>query len=58
MHRDWCGSKCALCAHPCCIDVGIPCSPDCELLGEDGEPIDHKLCIEAGCDAIEDEEDE
>lgn len=49
MHKDWCGKTCADCAHPCFLDESIPCSPDCEHLGPNGETS----CIEClACDAL------
>jgi len=52
MHKLWCGNSCADCENPCALDESIPCSPDCENLGEDGEPIDLLVCKKAGCDAL------
>ena len=54
-HMDWCGKPCAECTYPCKLDESMPCSPDCELLGEYGYPIDRAKCREVGCDAIIDE---
>jgi len=34
------------------VDEAMPCSPDCELLGEDGEMLDYRRCLDAGCDVI------
>ena len=48
MHKEWCGNKCADCVRPCVLDTLIPCSPDCECLGENGER-NHKEC--ETCDA-------
>jgi len=46
MHRLWCGRPCADCENPCKLDESIPCSPDCELLGKNGEwtHIECKKC--------------
>ena len=57
-HAEWCGKcKCGDCElarnNKCSLDLSMPCSPSCELLGEDGYPIDHAKCKKAGCDAIE-----
>ena len=51
--EGWCGKSCAECANPCQLDESMPCSPSCELLGEDGTPIDDEECIAIGCDAYE-----
>ena len=49
MHKDWCGKTCADCAHPCSLDESMPCSPDCEHLGPNGETN----CAECQeCDAL------
>lgn len=49
MHKDWCGKPCCECENPCALDETIPCSPDCEHLGENGETD----CAECKrCDAI------
>ena len=53
MHKEWCGFPCGYCEKPCCVDESIPCSPDCEMLGEDGSPIDIEACLRNGCDAYE-----
>ena len=37
MHKNWCGEVCESCETPCELDKDIPCSPDCEELGENGE---------------------
>lgn len=37
MINGWCGARCSECANPCRLDEKIPCSPDCEFLGEHGE---------------------
>lgn len=37
MHKDWCGKPCSECQNPCELDKSIPCSPDCECLGANGE---------------------
>ena len=37
MHKDWCGKSCCDCTKPCKLDESIPCSPDCEHLGANGE---------------------
>ena len=37
MHKDWCGKPCYKCTKPCRLDESIPCSPDCEHLGANGE---------------------
>lgn len=47
-HKDWCGKPCCECKQPCMLDEIMPCSPDCELLGENGMP-DAVKCV--GCDA-------
>ena len=49
MHKGWCGKPCCDCEHPCALDESIPCSPDCECLGENGE-TDCEECKQ--CDAI------
>ncbi len=49
MHRDWCGKSCCECEHPCKLDEEIPCSPDCDFLGENGETT-HEAC--RSCDAL------
>ena len=51
MHKDWCGKPCTDCAHPCSLDESIPCSPDCEYLGPNGER-NHREC--KTCDAWRD----
>ena len=53
MHEDWCGKACGDCKMSCALDESMPCSPCCELLGDDGGPMDHAKCLKAGCDAIE-----
>ena len=53
MHNEWCGNRCSECGKPCAADEKIPCSPDCELLGEYGFPIDIAACLLSGCDAYE-----
>ena len=50
-HKEWCGKPCADCLDPCRLDESMPCSPNCELLGADGEP-NIRQCIISGCDAI------
>lgn len=52
MHKDWCGKPCADCKHPCRLDNDIPCSPDCENLGANGETDCHEC---QKCDAKEKE---
>ena len=37
MHKNWCGKSCSDCETSCALDESIPCSPDCEFLGENGE---------------------
>ena len=37
MHKNWCGNPCAKCKSPCDLDQTIPCGPDCEELGPEGE---------------------
>jgi len=49
MHKDWCGKPCADCENPCTLDESMPCSPDCEALGENGECISNECKI---CDAM------
>ena len=56
MHSEWCGKSCAECASPCAADQEMPCSPNCEMLGEDGSPIDIAACLRNGCDAYESSE--
>ena len=53
MHKEWCGKPCGECSKPCWADESMPCSPDCEKLGEDGFPIDIEVCLQYGCDAYE-----
>lgn len=53
MHKDWCGKPCEDCGKPCWVDESIPCSPSCEMLSEDGFPIDIEACFSCGCDAYE-----
>ena len=49
MHKNWCGNPCSECENPCALDESIPCSPDCDCLGENGETT----CDECEyCDAI------
>lgn len=48
MHKEWCGRACCDCDSPCRLDEEIPCSPDCEYLGANGE-TDHEQC--KNCDA-------
>lgn len=62
-HAEWCGKcKCGECElamnDQCALDLSMRCSPSCELLGEDGYPIDLKKCWEEGCDAYEQDEEE
>ena len=55
-HAEWCGKcKCGDCpdVFNCALDMSMPCSPSCELLGEDGFPRNPKACEESGCDAYE-----
>lgn len=56
-HAEWCGNRCSECdySYECWMDRSLPCSPDCEYLGEDGYPIDLKECHKAGCDAVTEE---
>lgn len=49
MHKKWCGKSCSDCKTSCSLDESIPCSPDCEFLGEDGEHT-HPECQD--CDAL------
>ena len=54
MHKDACEyakntGSCSGCIHPCELDKSIPCSPCCEDLSPEGEPIG-EYCNE--CDAI------
>jgi len=49
-HIDWCGSPCSDCTDPCNLDEEMPCSPDCELLNEDGSR-DVEQCLKSKCDA-------
>lgn len=49
MHKDWCGMPCCHCPNPCSLDESMPCSPDCEFLGENGE-TDCEECRR--CDAM------
>lgn len=51
-HANWCGKRCADC-EGCWLDESLPCSPDCELLGENGYPKNFMECKRSGCDAIE-----
>lgn len=49
----WCGEKCGesdKCSH-CCLDMNIPCSPDCENLAVDGK-IHITKCLLSGCEEI------
>lgn len=50
MHKEWCGKTCSDCKNPCGLDEKIPCSPDCEFLGEDGSTT-HPEC--QNCDALQ-----
>lgn len=50
MHKDWCGRPCSECSNPCDLDESMPCSPDCECLGEHGEHCSGE-CQE--CDALQ-----
>lgn len=50
MHKGWCGKACSDCKNPCGLDEKIPCSPDCEFLGEDGSTT-HPEC--QNCDALQ-----
>ena len=50
MHKEWCGKACSDCKNPCGLDEKIPCSPDCEFLGEDGSTT-HPEC--QNCDALQ-----
>ena len=57
-HANWCGKcECGDCElamkNECALDLSLPCSPSCELLGADGYPIDFAKCKACGCDAIE-----
>ncbi|MDR0286653.1 MAG: hypothetical protein LBI03_02945 [Clostridiales bacterium] len=52
MYKDWCGKPCGKCQTSCAVDESIPCSPDCELLDEDGTIKDYKKCLENGCDTL------
>lgn len=52
MHKEWCENCCSECKTRCVLDESIPCSPDCDLLNEDGIPINLYECLESGCDAI------
>lgn len=49
MHKEWCGKSCADCETSCRLDESMPCSPDCEFLGENGE-TDSPEC--QSCDAL------
>lgn len=49
MHKDWCGKPCCDCENPCKLDEILPCSPDCECLGRNGEHL-HPECQD--CDAL------
>ena len=51
MDKRWCGKPCSECTTPCALDESMPCSPDCEMLGENGEPKDLQACLGSGCDA-------
>ena len=50
-HAEWCGKPCCDCEDPCWLDESMPCSPSCENLGPDGEPLDWRKCKADGCDA-------
>lgn len=50
MHEEWCGKECGECKNPCALDESIPCSPDCENLGKNGETYPDGVC--KGCDAL------
>lgn len=50
MHKEWCGKACSDCKNHCGLDEKIPCSPDCEFLGEDGSTT-HSEC--QNCDALQ-----
>jgi len=52
MHKDWCGQECGSCQTSCALDESMPCSPCCELLGDEGQTIDYRKCLDAGCDVI------
>lgn len=48
MHKKWCGKPCSDCESPCKLDAIIPCSPDCEFLGKNGETT-HSECQVCEC---------
>lgn len=50
-HKNWCKRPCCDCTAPCGSDETIPCSPDCENLTEDGQPLTEQ-CLASGCDGI------
>ena len=52
MHKKWCGNPCADCKTSCTLDESMPCSPDCEMLDDNGKPKNLRNCLESGCDAI------
>ena len=52
MHKEWCGKPCSECKTSCALDESMPCSPNCELLGEDGQTLNYLECLAAGCDVI------
>ena len=51
MHKKWCGKDCSECQTSCALDESMPCSPDCEFLGKDGDVVDYHNCLKSGCDA-------
>ena len=53
MHQDWCGRPCDACDTSCVLDESIPCSPNCELLNENGDMADYLKCLERSCDVIQ-----
>ncbi|KNZ70313.1 hypothetical protein Tfer_0873 [Thermincola ferriacetica] len=49
-HKDWCGEDCSICKTSCGLDEAIPCSPDCDNLGPNGETNSEEC---QNCDAFE-----
>ncbi|MCL1855876.1 MAG: hypothetical protein FWF86_09095 [Clostridia bacterium] len=52
MHKEWCGKPCSECETLCALDESMPCSPNCDKLSEEGQPMNLRECLEHGCDAI------
>jgi hypothetical protein len=53
-HSEWCGKVCSECNECfCCVDLEMPCSPDCKAINPKTNLHNIEICINCGADLQE-----